>query len=156
MSWTDAPRIYRYDLRQRTWADTCWCPAAPVDTGVITSYQIVATAADGTAIPISIVYRRGLTLRRRGSDPAGGYGSYGIALRPAYSPAMFAWYDRGGVYAVAHIRGGGEYGAGWHAAGRGAAKRTAIDDFIRCAEELIAGATPARRAWPLREPAPEA
>lgn len=138
VSWTEAPRIYRYDLRQRTWADTCWCPAAPVDTSAITSYQVAATAADGTAIPISIVHRRGLTLDGENPTLLVGYGSYGIALRPAYSPAMLAWYERGGVYAVAHIRGGGEYGAGWHAAGRGAVKLTAIADFIRCAEELIA------------------
>ncbi len=138
VSWTDAPRIYRYDLRQHTWVDPCWCPEAPVDMSAVTSYQIAATAADGTMIPISIVHRRGLPLDGDNPTLLVGYGSYGISLRPAYSPAMLAWYERGGVYAVAHIRGGGEYGAGWHAAGCGRAKHTAIDDFVHCAEELIA------------------
>jgi prolyl oligopeptidase len=67
-----------------------------------------------------------------------GYGSYGLTINPAFSPAMLAWYERGGIYAVAHIRGGGEYGEEWHLAGKKLKKQNTIDDFIACAEYLIA------------------
>ncbi len=67
-----------------------------------------------------------------------GYGSYGITLDPSFVPEMLAWYERGGVYAVAHLRGGGEHGSQWHEAGRKLRKETTITDFIDCAEYLVA------------------
>src|SRR5260370_8184578 len=67
-----------------------------------------------------------------------GYGSYGIKLNPFFLPLMKAWYDLGGVLAVAHIRGGGEYGKEWHLAGKGLNKGRTIEDFIAAAEYLIA------------------
>ncbi|HLX41289.1 MAG TPA: prolyl oligopeptidase family serine peptidase, partial [Ktedonobacteraceae bacterium] len=67
-----------------------------------------------------------------------GYGSYGINFSPFFMPRMLAWYERGGVYAVAHMRGGGEFGKAWHLAGQGLNKQNTIDDFIACAEFLIA------------------
>ena len=94
-------------------------------------------APDGTMIPLSFVYPRGL--RRDGSHPAllEGYGAYGISLDPFFRPALLAWLERGGVYAVAHVRGGGEFGEEWHLAGKLATKPNTWRDFIACAEFLV-------------------
>lgn len=67
-----------------------------------------------------------------------GYGSYGMTDLPQFQSEMLAWYELGGVYAVAHLRGGGAYGRQWHEAGRGLSKHTTITDFIDCAEYLVA------------------
>ncbi|HEU4322723.1 MAG TPA: prolyl oligopeptidase family serine peptidase [Roseiflexaceae bacterium] len=136
-SWTEAPQIYRYHLERHVWTNTGWCPPGTADTSTIRAYQISAVASDGTAIPISLIHRRDLALDGDNPTLLVAYGAYGICLRPAYSPAMLAWYERGGVYAVAHIRGGGEYGAEWHAAACGPRKALAADDLICCAEALI-------------------
>jgi prolyl oligopeptidase len=88
-------------------------------------------------VPISIIHRKGL--ERNGENPTllYAYGSYGISMLPEFAPQMLAWYERGGVHAIAHIRGGGEYGKEWHEAGRGLNKQSTIDDFIAAAEYLI-------------------
>ncbi len=96
-----------------------------------------AVAKDGTRIPISILRRRGIALD--GSNPTllYGYGGYGLSLEPSFDPVLLAWLEQGAVYAVAHIRGGGEFGDAWHRAGNLARKQTVFDDFIACAERLI-------------------
>jgi prolyl oligopeptidase len=66
-----------------------------------------------------------------------GYGAYGITMNPFFSPTLLAWLERGGVFAVAHVRGGGEYGEEWHLAGKEGTKRNTWKDFIACAEYLI-------------------
>jgi prolyl oligopeptidase len=66
-----------------------------------------------------------------------GYGGYGISLKPAFNPSRLLWLEQGGVFAVAHVRGGGEYGEGWHHAGRLAAKQNVFDDFAACARFLV-------------------
>jgi prolyl oligopeptidase len=97
---------------------------------------------------LSVLHRRGLPLD--GSSPAllTGYGSHGLVLPREFSPQNLAWYERGGVCAVAGLRGGGEYGTPWHEAGRGPNKERTITDFIDCAEHLIAAGytSPARLA----------
>lgn len=108
--------------------------------------RIQAKAADGTAIPVSLLYRRGL--KRDGSNPAllYGYGSYGISIDADFSPARLSLVDRGFVYAIAHIRGGGDLGKSWHEAGRMANKTNTFQDFIAAAEALIqAGFTNSKR-----------
>ena len=89
---------------------------------------------DGTWIPLSIVYRRGLELD--GSNPTllDGYGAYGDSSDPAFDPTYLAWLERGGVLAFAHVRGGGEYGNDWHKAGQKLTKPNTWRDFIACAE----------------------
>jgi oligopeptidase B len=103
-----------------------------------TSERVFATASDGVKIPISIVYRTGV--RRDGSAPLllYGYGSYGFSVPPTFSPSRLALLDRGMIYAIAHIRGGGELGEPWREAGRMMKKMTTFSDFIECAEYLIA------------------
>lgn len=102
----------------------------PRDLSPYVSEELTATAADGTAVPVSVIYRKGL--KRDGSAPAivEAYGAYGISIDPFLAPRLLAWYDRGGVYAVVHVRGGGEFGERWHLAGKQATKPNTWNDFI--------------------------
>ncbi|MEV4250366.1 prolyl oligopeptidase family serine peptidase [Streptosporangium canum] len=134
--WTDAPRLYRYD--GQCLQDTGLAPRSPVDFGDVRVRTLHAPAQDGTLIPLTVIHHKDLELD--GDNPAvlTGYGSHGFIDLPEFHPEMLAWYERGGVYAVAHLRGGGTYGREWHEAGRGERKEATITDFIDCAEHLIA------------------
>ncbi|HZU28553.1 MAG TPA: prolyl oligopeptidase family serine peptidase, partial [Bryobacteraceae bacterium] len=101
------------------------------------SERIFARAADGTEIPISMVYRRGM--QRSGDNPTllYGYGSYGITTDPHFSSDRLSLLDRGFIFAQGHIRGGGDLGKFWHEAGRLGSKLNTFTDFISCAEHLI-------------------
>jgi oligopeptidase B len=101
------------------------------------SERVYAKADDGTMVPISLVYRKGLT--RDGSHPMllYGYGSYGASIPVTFSIARLSLLDRGVVYALAHIRGGGDLGEDWRDAGKMMKKKTTFTDFIACAEHLI-------------------
>jgi prolyl oligopeptidase len=103
----------------------------------LVSTEVKARAKDGTLVPLSIVHRKGLKLD--GSNPTilYGYGAYGISQTPFYRPTFLPWFNRGGVLAVAHVRGGGEYGEDWHKAGYKATKPNTWNDAIACAEWLI-------------------
>jgi oligopeptidase B len=107
------------------------------DSSRYTSERIYATASDGTRIPMSIVYKKGLKLDGRNPALLYGYGSYGISMDPTFSSARISLLDRGVVYAIAHIRGGGEMGEEWYDAGKMMTKRTTFTDFISAAEHLI-------------------
>lgn len=96
-----------------------------------------AVSKDGTKIPISILRKRGIQLDGRNPTLLTGYGGYGINLAPAFSSTRRIWFDAGGVYAVANLRGGGEFGEEWHLAGNLTHKQNVFDDFIACAEHLI-------------------
>ena len=101
------------------------------------SERVFATASDGTKIPMSIVYRNGVKLD--GSAPLllYGYGSYGISIPPTFNSNRLSLLDRGVVFAIGHIRGGGELGEEWRQAGRMMKKMNTFTDFIACAEALI-------------------
>jgi oligopeptidase B len=103
-----------------------------------TSERIFATAPDGTRIPVSIVYRKGL--KRDGKAPAllYGYGAYGASIPDGFQSQRLSLLDRGVVYAVAHIRGGSEMGRSWHDGGKMMHKRNTFTDFIAAAEHLVA------------------
>jgi prolyl oligopeptidase len=95
-----------------------------------------ATSKDGTRIPLSVIAAPGTP--RDGTAPAllTAYGGYGISMVPRFNPELLLWLEQGGVYVVAGIRGGGEFGEQWHNAGRLAAKQNCFDDFIACADHL--------------------
>ena len=97
----------------------------------------VATSKDGTRVPISVIAAP--TTPRDGTAPAllVAYGGYGISLVPRFHPERLLWLEQGGVYAVANIRGGGEFGEEWHQAGRLTSKQNCYDDFIACADLLV-------------------
>jgi prolyl oligopeptidase len=137
-SWTKAAKIYVYDSSRKNVTDTKLQPVGKFDTPAdLESVEVKAKGYDGTLIPLSIVYRKGLKLD--GSNPTllKGYGAYGITFDPNFDPKLIAWFERGGVIAVAHVRGGGEYGEDWHLAGKLLTKPNTWKDFIACAEYLI-------------------
>ena len=96
-----------------------------------------ATSRDGTKIPISILRKKGLALDGNNPTLLTGYGGYGINQVPGFAPTRRVWFDAGGVYAIANLRGGGEFGEDWHTAGNLTRKQNVFDDFIACAEHLI-------------------
>ena len=102
------------------------------------SERIFATARDGTKVPISLVYRKGMT--RNGMNPLlqYGYGSYGYTIYPEFDENVLSLLDRGFIYALAHIRGGAELGRKWYYEGRQLKKKNTFTDFIDCTQHLIA------------------
>jgi prolyl oligopeptidase len=108
-----------------------------VDYSDIEAIREFATSKDGTKVPMTILRRKGTKLD--GSNPTllYGYGGYGVTLEPYFDFTKRLWFDRGGVYVVANIRGGGEYGEAWHLAGNLTHKQNVFDDFAACAEDLI-------------------
>lgn len=112
-------------------------PPPPLDLSPYTSEEVFAPARDGTKIPLSVVYRKGL--KRDGQAPLllEAYGAYGITLDPVFLARWLPFLDLGGVFAVAHVRGGGELGEGWHLAGQKLEKFHSWQDLIDCALFLI-------------------
>lgn len=137
-SWVRPHQWLRYDAATGTVSDTHILPGFPRDLSGYESIETSATASDGTKIPLSIITRKGLPHDGKRPTYLVGYGSYGISYDPAFSPTFLPWLDRGGVYAVAHVRGGGEGGQAWHDAGKIATKQNTIHDFIAAGEALIA------------------
>ena len=140
LSYTDyatPPRVYHHDLRTnstRVWAEP---PGWSAQAGV-TSRQVFVTSKDGTRVPMFLVHRGGV--EPDGGRPVilTGYGGFNASMAPAYSPAYQMWAEAGGVYAIAGLRGGSEYGEEWHRAGRRERKQNVFDDFAACAEWLLA------------------
>jgi prolyl oligopeptidase len=136
-SWVKAPGLFVYDASKKTITDTGLQPPSKIDTSAYESVQVKVKAADGTLIPLSIFYKKGLKRDGRNLTGMSGYGAYGISSEPRFVPRFFPWLDAGGVVAHAHVRGGGEYGEEWHRAGFKATKPNTWRDFIACAEYLI-------------------
>jgi oligopeptidase B len=130
--------VFGYDMgtRQATLLKQTEVPGG-FDKANYKSERVFATAADGTKIPMSVVYRRNVKLDGSAPMLLYGYGSYGISIPPSFSASRLALLDRGFVYAIAHIRGGGELGEPWRDAGRMMNKINTFTDFIACAEHLI-------------------
>ena len=126
-----------YDPAKTSVEKTALFNTSPVDFGDIEAVREFAISKDGTKVPINILRRKGTPLD--GSNPAllYAYGGYGHCMRPVFNFEHRLWFDRGGIYVVANIRGGGEYGEEWHLAGNLTKKQNVFDDFAACAEHLI-------------------
>ena len=135
-SWTHSPAYYATQPGG-TLARLSLQPPSQVDFSGIAATRILVKSHDGVEVPVSIVYPRNLP--RDGHAPLllGAYGAYGITQEPYFSATLLAWLERGGVYAVAHVRGGGEFGKAWHEAGRLAQKPNTWLDLIAAAEALV-------------------
>ena len=110
---------------------------SPVDFSDIEAVRDFATSKDGTKVPINILRRKGTKLDGGNPTLLYAYGGYGHCMRPTFNFEHRLWFDRGGIYVVANIRGGGEYGEEWHLAGNLTKKQNVFDDFAACAEHLI-------------------
>lgn len=129
--------IYRVDLasgERELWAR----PDVPVDPSMIEVKQVWYDSKDGTPVSMFIVHKQGLELNGKNPTILYGYGGFDISMTPYFSSTMFPWYENGGVYAVANLRGGGEYGNAWHEAGMLEHKQNVFDDFIAAGEWLVA------------------
>ncbi len=136
-SYTTPPSVFRYDLKTGT-GSLFRQPKVAFDPAQFETQQVFYASKDGTRVPMFITAKKGVA--HDGANPAilYGYGGFNIPLQPAFSPALIAWLELGGVYAVANLRGGGEYGREWHEAGMKVHKQNVFDDFIAAAEYLIA------------------
>ncbi|HEX3699728.1 MAG TPA: prolyl oligopeptidase family serine peptidase [Phenylobacterium sp.] len=136
-SWVKPP-VVCYGAPDGSVSVTDIAPQPPIDVSRYESQEVTVAARDGTQLPLSIVYARGV--RRDGTAPLylQAYGAYGFDIDPGFSARFLPWLDLGGVYAVAHVRGGGELGEDWHKAGQKLTKPNTWRDCIDCARWLIA------------------
>ena len=129
--------IYRYDLEtgeQRLWSQV----EIPVETDTYEVEQRWYLSKDGTKVPMFVVHAKGLHLDGLNPTLLTGYGGFNLSRTPSFSALATAWIENGGVYAVANLRGGGEFGEAWHQAGMLENKQNVFDDFIAAAEYLVA------------------
>jgi len=129
--------VYRYDVR--TGASAAFRPPrVPFDPSRYETQQVFVASKDGTRVPLFITAARGL--ERNGTHPTllTGYGGYGIVTAPSFEPDIPLFLELGGVWALANMRGGGEYGEDWHRGGMLERKQNSFDDFFACAEHLVA------------------
>ncbi len=137
-SWTKGSLTYEYDPVTGNFTDSGLTPKGMYDdvTGY-TSSEVKVKSHDATMVPLSIIHRNDIKLDGTNPTLVSGYGAYGNSRGVNFDPLKLAWLERGGVLAVAHVRGGGEYGREWHRAGQMLTKPNTWKDFIACAEYLI-------------------
>ena len=133
---TDPGAIYRYDLASG--ASTLWKrPEVGFDGDAYETKQVFVPSKDGTKVPVFLVHKKGIALDGSHRTLLYGYGGFNISLTPGFSVSRAVWLERGGILAVANLRGGGEYGSEWHKAGTRLQKQNVFDDFIAAAEWLV-------------------
>ncbi|MDR7049038.1 prolyl oligopeptidase [Duganella sp. 3397] len=135
-SFTTPSTIYRHDLKTNK-SSVYRQPKVDFDPAAYETRQEFFTSRDGTRVPMFIVAKKGI--KYDGSNPTYlyGYGGFNVSLTPTFSVANLAWLEMGGVYVMANLRGGGEYGESWHEAGTKLKKQNVFDDFIGAAEWLV-------------------
>ncbi len=147
-SFTEPPAWFRFTPEDEEPARTALRTTSPADFGDVEVLREFATSPDGTRVPLNIMRRKGTALDGNNPTILYAYGGFGISLSPAFDATASLWLDQGGVYVIANLRGGGEYGEEWHRAGMLTNKQHVFDDFLAAAEHLIAAGytQPARLA----------
>jgi prolyl oligopeptidase len=136
-SFAQPPQIYETSIstgKTKLWATIDF----PVDTSQIEEKQVWYTSKDGTKVSMFVVHKKGLELDGDNPTLLTGYGGFNVSMTPGFSPSTALWVERGGVWAMPNLRGGGEYGEAWHEAGMLGNKQNVFDDFIGAAEFLVA------------------
>ncbi|MEO6119820.1 MAG: prolyl oligopeptidase family serine peptidase, partial [Terriglobales bacterium] len=136
-SFTAPSVIYRYDMKTHT-STLFRQPKVDFNPADYETKQVFYSSKDGTKVPMFITHKKGLKLDGTNPTYLHGYGGFNIAQTPGFSVSNLVWMEMGGVYALANLRGGGEYGKAWHLAGTKLQKQNVFDDFIAAAEYLIA------------------
>ncbi len=136
-SWAHPLTWMRFDVPLRRAVDMGLLPDPNVDAALYKTVETSVRAEDGAEIPLSIVSRADVAMDHARPTLIDAYGSFGYSFDPRFMPMALAWADQGGVFAVAHVRGGGELGAGWHEPGTMARKINAARDLVACARALI-------------------
>jgi prolyl oligopeptidase len=136
-SFLSPPAWYRVNAENVTPVKTAMSKTSPVD---YSGYEVVretATSKDGTKVPVNIIRKKGIKLDGTNPTLLWGYGGYSISEQPGFSEARMAWLEQGGVFCVANIRGGGEFGEEWHKQGNLTRKQNVFDDFYACMKHLV-------------------
>ena len=134
--WIEPPALLQVDANGDA-RDTHLIPVSGADYSAMDEVRLYAPAADGARIPVTLIYRKGTTLTGQHPTILESVGSYGASVKPNFDARRLAWLERGGVYAVAHVRGGGEFGETWYESGRGSAKGNTVSDFIAASDFLV-------------------
>ncbi len=136
-SYTFPPSVYRYDLNDHKSSLWAKVNAPSIEPSAYEVNQAWYNSKDGTRVPMFVVHKKGLP--RNGKNPAllTGYGGFNISMSPTFNRSAYLWLEHGGIYAVANLRGGSEFGEDWHRAGMLDKKQNVFDDFIAAAEFLI-------------------
>jgi prolyl oligopeptidase len=136
-SFTVPPSVYQVDLGSRRASLWDKVDAPGIDSSAYEVRQVWYPSKDGTKIPMFIVHKRGLDLNSKNPTVLTGYGGFNVSLSPNFAAGRFLWLEHGGVYAIANLRGGAEFGEEWHRAGMLEKKQNVFDDFISAAKFLI-------------------
>jgi prolyl oligopeptidase len=137
-SYNVPPSIYRYDLTQGTSALWAKVDAPAIDPSAFEVQQVWYKSKDGTRVPMFVVSKKGIEKNGKNPTLLTGYGGFNVSETPAFSRGMYLWMEHGGIYAVANLRGGAEFGEDWHRAGMLGNKQNVFDDFIAAGEYLVA------------------
>jgi prolyl oligopeptidase len=137
-SFTVPPSVYRVDLTEVKSALWAKVDAPSIDPSAYDVQQVWYTSKDGTKVPMFVVNKKGIEKNGRNPTLLTGYGGFNISLKPTFNRSMYLWMEHGGIYAVANLRGGSEFGEDWHRAGMLEKKQNVFDDFIAAGEYLIA------------------
>ena len=136
-SYVDPQAWFYFDPGTKKTTVTALRESSPVSFADVETVREFGVSKDGTRVPVNIIRRKGTKFDGQNPTVLTGYGGFNVSLTPFFDPGLRAWLDAGGVFAIANLRGGGEFGEEWHKAGSGINKQNVFDDFIACAEHLI-------------------
>ena len=136
-SFTQPAAWFRFTAADGKVTKTAMARTAPIDMSDVEVVRTEATSKDGTKVPLSILKKKGTKLNGNNPTWLTGYGGFNVSINPGYSPLTGMWLEQGGVFAVANLRGGSEFGEEWHKAGSLTNKQNVFDDFYACAKLLV-------------------